>query len=163
MITELFKGKVIGCERIDTGIDHRKIDICIQQIDCAIFQLFSGNWASAITLAGAVESSLPPAEDDADFWKGMLAAGEQLTGKNKKDIADSFNDIRNWLKHPYEQNGEPILQTKKIRQFDVVLMLFRASIRLYQTSKLKTPAILAFEEWYKQNYQTWPEPLLLEG
>jgi hypothetical protein len=72
-------------------------------IDSAIEAYFAGRHATAITLAGAAETGMPPAEQT------LFKAGIELfKTRSESEVAQVLNHSRNWLKHFDEEKPAQI-------------------------------------------------------
>jgi len=70
-----------------------------EQIDQAIRLWREGFIASAVTLAGAAEGSMPEPQGGTLFGWLKVAGIEALQLPEKQVVAQSLNHVRDWLKH----------------------------------------------------------------
>lgn len=134
-----------------------KQDAAAEQIDQAICCLFNGFVISAVTLAGAAETSLldDPISDGVLFPL-MKSKGAKQTNLTQKTLADEhFNKLRNWLKH---DNAN--LPEANVRREDGVIMILRTYTKFTSVfgKRAVTMPMKAFESWFRENYQHWLQP-----
>lgn len=131
----------------------RRREATSEQIDQAIRSFFAGFTASALTLAGAAECSLPEGEDVDDLFRVMKAAGNQR-GLPEKEVVSRINEVRDWLKH-----RKPDLSEIDIQEEHAAIMILRAYTKFTSTfGDNATPTMRQFEEWFRGKYQDWLHP-----
>ena len=143
------------CARTEIKLTITKLQAAQNQLEGAIANLFLGNWPAAITLAGAVEDSLPTIDAQSDFYTEAKKSGADVFKKTEKNISDEMNELRNWLKHDKTEI------TKEITQQDVLVMVLRAYSRFRAHHEpIEPDAVLSesfgvFEHWLSKNYPDW--------
>ena len=148
------------CVRTDELVTFSKFEVAKHQLDAAIYNLLLGNWPASITLAGAVEETLPKLttkEDLFAFLKKKAALDENI---DSDSIGKKLNTLRNWSKHySMELAGD-----QQFSQIDAITMILRAHSRLYfqdtapENNYYSTPTQEIFVEWFKANFRDWLEP-----
>jgi hypothetical protein len=144
-----------NCFRTTESRTLSKVEAAQQQLEGAIANLFLGNWACAITLAGAAEGMLAPPEVGIDlFTLGKTDIAAQLN-LNEKDFVKIVNEQLYWLKHLTETS--PVLMN--FDQIDVIIMILRAYTKFYALTSKKSDDMLIFESWLKHHFH-FPAPLV---
>ncbi len=136
-----------NCRVTCVKISLTKTEAAQQQLEGAINNFFLGNWACAITLAGAAESMLPPVEGKDDLFETAKSIG-----LNKLEIGEStavtlINKERDWLKHL--TTNSPSIMT--LQQDDAILMILRAFTRLKANLDKSSIYMDTFVEWLESN------------
>ena len=144
-----------ACRRSMEKRSLNKAAVAQQQLEGAISELFMGNWACAITLAGAAEDALPLSAPQDDVFRGVLEFEMKKHNKTEKEIANELNRQRNWLKHHSEKNGDNFSDAMEFEQIDAVFMILRAHSRFVHTTKSKSIILLRFETWFKETHPDW--------
>lgn len=99
-----------------------------EQIDQAIRLWREGYIASAVTLAGAAESSMQdPATGETLFDWLKVAGMESLKLDEKRVVADHLNYVRNWLKHICDDD----IELKPVEGFLMLARAYSKFIMLY--------------------------------
>ena len=140
-----------NCFRTTESRTLSKVEAARQQLEGAIANLFLGNWACAITLAGAAEDMLPAVEGKEDLYGVAKSIGSnhfQMTGKETHDF---LNDQLIWLKH--KTVNKPT--TKKFQQDDAIIMIIRGLTRLKSTIEKTSPNMDLFVEWISKEYPNY--------
>ena len=109
-----------ACRRSMEKRSLNKAAVAQQQLEGAISELFMGNWACAITLAGAAEDALPLSAPQDDVFRGVLEFEMKKHNKTEKEIANELNRQRNWLKHHSEKmatNSQMLWSLNKLMRF----------------------------------------------
>jgi hypothetical protein len=108
------------------------------QIEAAIDALETGNFAAAITLAGAAEGML---ESDGVDIVGALKNSDLDRALQKKFIT-WLNDERDWLKHVTKDDPRKTLELSPV---DAALMIARAvtKVAVWESAK-----IAEFQTWF---------------
>jgi hypothetical protein len=116
------------------------MDAAIEQIDAAIVHFYSGEYACAITLAGAAEDQIVRKEED-HIWERLKR--KVPAGESEKQWMSIFNETRNWLKH-----ATPEMKNERyIEEFDCVFMLLRATSKI-SAHYLRTSIVMDhFKVW----------------
>ena len=137
-----------SCPRIAVPRRLTKTEAAQQQLEAAIANLFLGNWACAITLAGAAEYMLPDIESKLDLFKFGKTKLAPRFGMTEKEFISFANEQRDWLKHPQVDREEHIF----LSQDDAIIMILRAYTRLHAVVDNKSEHMVIFENWLEQNY-----------
>jgi hypothetical protein len=106
-----------------------------RQVDGAIKALTRGDFDIAVTLAGAAEHMFE--RPGRDLWAFMREKAE-ATGLQTKEMRDSLNAARTWLKHPIDADKSLMLE-----RYDAVEMIMRAMSKLDEWS----PRMKRFSKW----------------
>jgi hypothetical protein len=124
-----------------------KQDAASEQIDQAIRSFFAGLVASAVTLAGAAESSLPAPEDPDSSLFCVLKTEGAKRGLLEKDIIKLTNEVRDWPKH-----DKPHLSEIDLQEAHAVIMILRAYTKFTAAFGfgVVTPRMAEFEAWYRE-------------
>jgi hypothetical protein len=109
-----------------------------KQVEAAIEAIVKGNFAVAITLAGAAEGMLEG--DGKEMFQVMLKAPGIEKTDQAKWIA-TLNGERDWLKHVTKEDPRKILE---ISNLDAGFMIARAASKL----DTWTPIIEEFKIWF---------------
>ena len=142
------------CIRSDTPITVAKMDAAQEQLEGAIYNLFYGNWACAVTLACAAEGMLETNEEGDDLFSIAKKLGTTDVDKNGRKIADYLNDLPHWLKHKTPNKSG----SYSICQWDAVQAVLRALSKLVVHQPEQGDAesasenVHAFQVWYVKNY-----------
>jgi hypothetical protein len=127
-----------------------KQEAALEQIEAAIAHFHGGQYACAITLAGAAEDQMVVRENSEYVWARLqeLRPDERPT----KEWVAMFNDTRNWLKHPTPELGD----VRDVREFECVVMMLRASSKFYACYSTMSLAMDQFKDWCTANdHYTW--------
>jgi hypothetical protein len=114
------------------------------QVESAIDALVNGNFAAAITLAGAAEGMLEG--DGKEMFRVLVKAPDVAKVDEKKWIA-TLNGERDWLKHVTKEDPRTTLE---ISNLDAGFMIARAASKLDKW----TPKIDEFKVWFLKAIET---------
>ena len=136
--------------RIRLRRKRTSLQVAQEQIEAAISHFYEGQFACAITLAGAAEECAGPSQRDdrplALFE--MIKASARKRGLEEKTVANNANAVRNWLKHHNAEKPDC-----EISDLDAWFMMVRAVSKLYAVdAKTETPAVRAFVEFSRKHY-----------
>lgn len=140
-----------NCSRTTEAQTLSKVDAAQQQLEGAIANLFLGNWACAITLAGAAEDMLPAVEGKEDLYRVAKSIGSNHFQMNDGEMRILLNDQLVWLKH--KTVDKPKLMA--FQQDDAIIMIIRAYTRLQTTIEKTSPNMDLFVEWISKEYPSY--------
>ena len=141
-----------SCSRTNEKQKLNKISAAQQQLEGSIAEMFLGNWACSITLAGAAEGMLPEPLEKKDVFAVSRDHAVSELKLSQKDAVTQLNDKRDWLKHTQSNAPRPSLE---IDQLDALIMIFRAYSRFVIATEAKSNMITIFENWAQQHYPEW--------
>lgn len=152
-----------ACKRTDVPVTLTKLDAAQQQLEGAIQQLFFGNWACAVTLAGAAEGILPETGKCDDIFSVARHLAVEDHGRKEKEFSTNANKLVHWLKH--NQKDKPnFAPTYSIEQEDAVRLILRAysrfSVHLTPLAPNQAPSKILhiFDQWFQQVFPDWMPP-----
>jgi hypothetical protein len=151
------------CNRTDESVTLTKLEAAQEQLEGAIHCLFTGNWACAVTLAGAAEGILPETGKCDDLFSVGRRLAVDDHGMNEKDYVAMYNQLLYWLKHN-EKNKSDHKVNYSIGQQDAVQLVLRAYSRFcahqspLQANEAHSEITGLFEQWFRQNYSDWLKP-----
>ncbi|MGB8313336.1 MAG: hypothetical protein WCE69_02505 [Aestuariivirga sp.] len=143
-----------NCLRTDITRTMNKVEAAQQQMEGAIANLLLGNWACAITLAGAAEDVLPKPTEENDLFCTAQKVGSQKHSVTPQKIVSMFNEKRNWLKHDQSDNHH-FKATQDFSQEDAVIMVLRAYTRFLAIAKSNSEHVAVFEDWFRKHYSDY--------
>ena len=143
-----------ACLRTTVAKSMTKTEAAQQQLEGAIANLYLGNWACAITLAGAAEDVMPSPPNEADLFTTALKLGQEQYHLSSTAIVSMYNEKRNWLKHHQTGNADLKL-SQDFRQEDAVIIILRAYTRFAAITKSASEHITGFDSWLQKNYSDW--------
>ena len=140
-----------NCSRTTESRTLSKVEAAQQQLEGAIANLFLGNWACAITLAGAAEDMLPAVEGKKDLYGVAKLIGSNHFQMTNGEMREFLNEQLVWLKH--KTIDKPT--TMKFQQDDAIIMIIRALTRLKTTIEKTSPNMDLFVEWISKEYPNY--------
>jgi hypothetical protein len=127
---------------IISSVRATKLGAAVRQLEAAIDAFERGDYAVAITLAGAAEGMLPTIPSQPLFESLRDHPKAPLKGKPWVSV---LNRERDWLKHPSEGAIGPVIE---IDHIDTAVMLLRALARVPDPWSERMEAL---QEWAKVN------------
>jgi hypothetical protein len=148
---ETLKPLAQSCDRTNASVELTKTEAAQQQLEGAIANLFLGNWACAITLAGAAEIMLYEVNENVDLFKTAKAIAPEHFNINETQLVNLLNERRDWLKHRQPEKANSM----EFRQEDAIVMILRAYTRLYAVTHAASENMDTFETWFREKYPDW--------
>ena len=142
----------IKCERTADIQRLSRISAAQQQLEGSIAEMFLGNWACSITLAGAAEGMLPEPTEQKDVYAAYKEHAIDSLKLERREAIRQLNDKRDWLKHNQRDNPRDEMS---FDQLDAIVMIFRAYSRFVISTKAKSNMIGTFEVWIQKHYPEW--------